>query len=333
MENNGLEIHLNAYYKNKPIRAWLANEVGRTAINSKRDETNPLKEHEVDLSLIENLHYTEAVKVVKKDLIATVGNAGIAIKNEDFPDVVIYKPDLEIIKQFGAFQHSTTNSAIGRVEISQGDKKWFLLLSQYEHLHHEIDHSVGRIVYVVHPSEKFRKLDVFQADTHINEERGGFVVKRTQSGLFLEEGCVGYLSREFVLDSREPVIVNARTELVRTVVGSGPPQRDLDIRSICKARLEAADLGRYKYSRLLIETLIESARRVSNEDAIEMKKDLVGARIDTKRTRSLMDRVDRLFGSGTFSKIWKMSFEEIDQEANKIYINVLRQAHGLDIIK
>lgn len=291
-------------------------------------KSNPLEKYRLDLT---ETIFEEPFESIKKDLRNTYLTAGLEIKEEDFPPVAVYDTnEKRVVKACGGFTAGRAGFG-NRVELFPigGDN----LLSEIHLLHHETHHHLGRQVVVSRMAEK-KFLGFKWKDPEIRTTQMGLssnLHDDDERGLMLEEGIVEYFAIDFVLSSDDESIVKARESYAKSAGTNIEGLDNYAIRESCKKELEKKSLPRYSAVRLLVETLIEGARKIGEDEALEMKKDILKTRIETKNIRSLMDRVDKIFGAGTFSKVYHLKFkgDEASEEESSRFVTKLREKVGL----
>lgn len=291
-------------------------------------KSNPLEKYRLDLT---ETIFEEPFESIKKDLRNTYLAVGLEIKEEDFPPVAVYDTnEKRVVKACGGFTAGRAGFG-NRVELFPigGDN----LLSEIRFLHHETHHHLGRQVAVSRMAEK-KFLGLKWKDPEIRTTQLGLssnLYNGDERGLVLEEGVVEYFAIDFVLSSDDESIVKARENYAKSTGTSVESLDNYAIRESCKKELEKMSLPRYSTARLLVETLIEGARKIGEDEAIEMKKDILKTRVETKNTRSLMDRVDKIFGAGTFSEAYHLKFkgDEASEEESSHFVTKLREKVGL----
>jgi hypothetical protein len=321
------EIHTSSAYKPGEREKELA-RVGKQL--EKLQKKIPLEKFRIDLN---ETVFKEPFESIKNDLTSLYLSTGLEITEENFPSVAVYNTrERRVSKACGGFGAGRAGFG-NRVDLFPAGGR-DNPLPDIRMLHHEIHHHLGRQVVVSRMAEK-NLLGIKWKNPEITSTQLGFAHHLSGSderGLVLEEGAVEYFSLDFILSSSNVDIIEARKQYAREATGNNTDNLDNhSIRNICKDELEKDTLPRYATARLLIETLIEGARKIGDDEAIEMRRDILKTRIDTKNTRSLMDRVDKIFGNGTFSEAFYLKFngDKANEERNKHFVDNLREKAGL----
>jgi hypothetical protein len=320
-----IEIHVSSAFGDNPKTREKEVAFARKVVEEAQ-KSNPLEKFRIDLT---ETVFEEPFESIKKDLRNTYLHTGIDIKEENFPPVAVYDTnEKRVVKACGGFARGRAGF-VGRVELFPGGE----LLSDICLLHHETHHYLGRQIVTSRMIDK-KILGIKMKERDIRTTQQGLAShlrEGDERGLVLEEGVVEYFAIDFVLSSNDESIVKARESYAKA---TGANLENLDnyaIRNICKSEFGKFMLLRYATARLLIETLIEGARKIGEDEAVEMKKDILKTRVDTKNMRSLMDRVDKIFGNGTFSKAYHIKFTggETNEEENRRFVASLRERVGL----
>lgn len=312
----------------------------KNILSMSRDDVEDLRGTHMDKYVLDledkRYHaYKMGLQAVRKSIEETYLSAGIVVNDDRFPKVNIYNTNVQAVKKEAGFrQRGFSGRLSNRVELyPKGGSMSFL--DDLKILHHEIDHALGRQVAVADIKKTrlpyFKQVILAQQRVTVDAQLG-FITKfdrKKTRGRVLEEGLMSYLAEEFILTSNDEIVKKARTNLANYLDQENKQNDSFEIKQICKKFMKDSELERYNVSTMLIETLIEGARKIGEDEAIEMKKDLIRTRVNTKNTRKLMDRIDRIFGQGTTSKIYKMKFEEIKNGENLIFINEMREKIGL----
>ncbi|HLD92229.1 MAG TPA: hypothetical protein VI795_02400 [Patescibacteria group bacterium] len=322
-----VEIHASsAFGRNPKAREKEISSTQKAFENAQK--LNPLEKYRLDLT---ETVFKEPFESIKNNLRKTYSVAGLEIKEEDFPSVAIYDTgEKRVVKACGGFGAGRAGfgNRVDLFPVGEGN-----LLLDIRMLHHETNHHLGRQVVVSRMTEKkllgFKWKDPETSTTQLG--LASYLRENDERGLMLEEGVVEYFATDFVLTSDDELIVKARENYVKDTGANVEGLDNYAIRWLCKKELEKHSLPRYATARLLIETLIEGARKIGEDEAVEMRKDILKTRIDTKNTRILMDRVDKIFGAGTFSKAYYLKFngDKTNEEENKLFVVSLREKVGL----